>query len=85
MQLGSLVSFTVNILLLVADLHQLERCCFEVLLKLAHVSALFKESLGGRAELVLKDLLALKVGALGSTLELIAIVLVADLQVIKRV
>ena len=79
MQLGSLVVLTVNLLLLVADLHQLERCCFKVLLKLAHISALFEESFGGRAELVLKDLLALKVGTLGTALELIAIILIAHL------
>ena len=79
MQLGSLVVLTVNLLLLVADLHQLERCCFEVLLKLAHISALFEESLRGRAELVLKDLLALKIGTFSTALELVAIVLVAHL------
>ena len=80
-----LVCITVDLLLLVPDLDKLERSRPEVLLQLAHITPLTEESLGGRTELVLKDLFALKVSAFRTLHKLISVVLVAHLQVIESV
>ena len=70
---------------LVTDIYELERGRPEVLLQLAHVTPLSEQSFGGRAELVLKDLFALKIGSLSTLHELVAIILVTNFQVIKSV
>ena len=60
------ILITVDFLSLVTDVYELERGRPEVLLQLAHVTPLSEQSFGGRAELVLKDLFALKIGSLTS-------------------
>jgi len=77
--------FTGDLLLLVPDLNQLHRSGLEVLLKLSHVAALPEQSLRGSSELVFQNLFALQVCTLGALHELVAVVFVADLEVVECV
>lgn len=86
--LGALLHFaasSLELVLLVADLHDLAGGALKVLLQLLQLATLLKETLGGRATLVLKNLFALQIGTLGTLNELVAVVLVAHLQVVKCV
>lgn len=84
-KLSMIFILTFNFGLLVPHLDKLHRRGLEVLLKLAHVSTLTEEGLGGGPELVFDDLFAFKVGTLGARHELVAVILVADLKMVKRV
>ena len=79
------VGLTVDILSLVTDVNKLERGRPKVLLQLTHITSLTEQSFGCRAELIFKNLLALKIGALGSLHELVTIVFITHFEMIKCV
>ena len=70
---------------LLADLNKLKRGSLEVLFELTHVTTLLEQILGGLSELVFEDLLAFEVSTFSSLLELVTVVLVANLQVVQGV
>ena len=83
--LSNFAVFTLSFRLLVADLNQFEGSRLEVLFMNTHFTAFAEQSFRGSAELILKNLLALKIGTLGARHELITVVLVTNFKVIKSV
>ena len=79
------IGITVDFLSLVTDINKLERGRPEVLLQLTHITSLTEQSFGCRTELIFKNLLALKIGTLGTLHELVTIVFITHFQVIKCV
>ena len=81
----NIVASALEFILFVPDVHDLARSGLEVLLELLKLSALFEKSLRGASALVLEDLFALEISALGPLHEFVPVVLVSDLQVVKSV
>lgn len=83
--LSNFTIFTLTFRLLVADLNQFQGGRLKVLLMNTHLTAFAEQSLRSSAELIFENLLALKIGTLGSRHELVTVVLVAHFEVIKGV
>jgi len=80
-----IVGFPVNFSFSIANIDKLKGSCLEVLLKLSHITSLAEQSFGSCAELILKNLFALKIGSFGTLHELVTVVLVTDFKVIKSI
>ena len=79
------IGITVDFLSLVSDINKLERGRPKVLLQLTHITSLTEQGFGCCAELIFKNLLALKIGTLSTLHEFVTIVFITHFQVIKCV
>lgn len=74
-----------QIVLLTACLHYFSRCSVVILLQLLELTSLFEKSFRTRPALLFQDLLSLQVSSFSTLHELVAVVLVPDFEMVKRV
>ena len=83
--LANFLSTTLQIVLLVSDLHNFTRSSFKILLKLLELTTLLEKSLGCSSALVFKNLLTLKICTFSSLHKLITVIFVSHFKMIQSV